>query len=532
MRSRRHGRAARERRLLVPDDLCLMERDGESYRLTAACVCSPSYWRLTEKIGRTLDGIHGPVPTLNDKLGVTMLQFFDRLPDGAVFERRNWLIHTSAELYHPQSDPWPTVAATDATGLVVRSERQTLRRLDPTTVVFTIRVSCHPLAEIVSYRDAARDLLTALESKDEAERSATGYRFFGPAVVAFLNSVSGGTMTDVLATFPRVDLGFLPTPLEPLDRLSTSLGGPRIWIKRDDCTGLATGGNKTRKLEFLMGDAISLGADTVITYGAVQSNHARQTAAACAKLGFECHLLLSRRVAWQHPEFETSGNVLLDRLLGAHIHFTEPANAEAASRTLINDLTLLGRHCYVIPTGGSNAIGALGYMRCAAEIVAQSRELGFKPDAIVHATSSGGTQAGLVAGLAAENFDCDVIGINVYDTDHAAIERRIEQLLAHDNVPRSSLTRQRASVANRSRLHRQGLRHPDAADHGRHQDYSRRLRESSRTLCTRQSVRWVAFDDSKEGLRVTSTTSYSSTPAELRPFRCTPPPSESDQRYE
>ena len=236
-------------------------------------------------------------------------------------------------------------------------------------------------------------------------------------------------MTDISATFPRVDLGFLPTPLEPLDRLSTSLGGPRIWIKRDDCTGLATGGNKTRKLEFLMGDAISLGADTVITYGAVQSNHARQTAAACAKLGFECHLLLSRRVAWQHPEFETSGNVLLDRLLGAHIHFIEPANAEAASRTLINDLTLLGRHCYVIPAGGSNAIGALGYMRCAAEIVAQSRELGFKPDAIVHATSSGGTQAGLVAGLAAENFDCDVIGINVYDTDHAAIESRIEQLL-------------------------------------------------------------------------------------------------------
>ena len=100
--------------LLVPDDLCLMERDGRSYRLTAACVCSPSYWRLTEKIGRTLDGIHGPVPTLNDKLGVKMLQFFDRLPDGAVFERRNWLIHTNAELYHPQSDPWPTVAATDA----------------------------------------------------------------------------------------------------------------------------------------------------------------------------------------------------------------------------------------------------------------------------------------------------------------------------------------------------------------------------------------------------------------------------------
>ena len=236
-------------------------------------------------------------------------------------------------------------------------------------------------------------------------------------------------MSDVTEAFPRVDLGFLPTPLEPLDRLSASLGGPRIWIKRDDCTGLATGGNKTRKLEFLMGHAKALGADTIVTFGAVQSNHARQTAAACAKLGFECHLLLSRRVAWPHPEYETGGNVLFDRLLGAHVHFVEPANVDAAARTLLDDLKLRGRDCYVIPTGGSNAVGALGYMRCASEIIAQSRELGFTPDAIVHATSSGGTQAGLIAGLAAEDFDCEVIGINVYDTDFAAIERRIEQLL-------------------------------------------------------------------------------------------------------
>lgn len=176
--------------LLVPDDLCLMERDADSYRLTAACVCSPSYWQLAEKIGRTLDGIHGTVPTLNDKLGPTMLQFFDRLPDGAVFERRNWLIHTNTDPYQPRSEAWRTVALEDAGKLVVRSERQTLRRLDSATVVFTIRVSSHPLVEVVGHREAARDMLNAFATMDPAERSATGYRFFGPAVTTLLKSVT------------------------------------------------------------------------------------------------------------------------------------------------------------------------------------------------------------------------------------------------------------------------------------------------------------------------------------------------------
>ncbi len=236
-------------------------------------------------------------------------------------------------------------------------------------------------------------------------------------------------MTDVLAGIPRIDLGFMPTPLEPLDRLSETLGGPRIWIKRDDCTGLATGGNKTRKLEFLMADAKAQHADTVITFGAVQSNHARQTAAACAKLGLECHLILTRRVAWQHPEYETSGNVLFDRLLGAHVHVVESADAESCSSKLVDDLTRRGKHCYMVPTGGSNAIGALGYLRCATEIVDQTGHLGFRPDLIVHATSSGGTQTGLIAGLLAAHSDCDVIGVNVYDTNHSRIERRMARLL-------------------------------------------------------------------------------------------------------
>jgi L-cysteate sulfo-lyase len=236
-------------------------------------------------------------------------------------------------------------------------------------------------------------------------------------------------MTDPLAGIPHIELGFTPTPLEPLDRLSEALGGPRIWIKRDDCTGLATGGNKTRKLEFLMADAKAQRADTVITFGAVQSNHARQTAAACAKLGFECHLILTRRVAWRHPEYETSGNVLLDRLLGAHLHIIEPAAAEDVSHKLADQLSRQGKRCYTVPTGGSNATGALGYVRCATEIADQTRRIGFQPDLIVHATSSGGTQAGLIAGLVANGSECQVLGINVYDTDHNRIERRITRLL-------------------------------------------------------------------------------------------------------
>jgi hypothetical protein len=174
--------------LLVPDDLCLMQRQGGDYRLTAACVCSPSYWRLAEKIGRTLDGIHDPVPTLNGKLGATMVQFFNRLPEAAVFERRNWLIHIDDQLFQPRAEAWPTLSLRDAGNLVIRSERQTLRRLDHETIVFTIRVSCHPLGNIVRFPEAAKDLLRAFDTMDAAERSATGYTHYGAVVSEFLQS--------------------------------------------------------------------------------------------------------------------------------------------------------------------------------------------------------------------------------------------------------------------------------------------------------------------------------------------------------
>jgi len=212
---------------------------------------------------------------------------------------------------------------------------------------------------------------------------------------------------------PRIHLGHLPTPLEPLDRLSEMFGGPRIWVKRDDATGLATGGNKTRKLEFLIAEAIDQGADTVITVGAMQSNHARQTAAAAAKVGLRCELLLENRHALQDPAYETGGNVILDRLLGAEI-IEQPAGTDLASaledrgRELQNE----GRSPYLVPLGGSNAVGALGYVDCAFELLSQAKSLGLRVDHVIHATASAGTQAGLVAGFAAAGDRVPVTGVS------------------------------------------------------------------------------------------------------------------------
>src|SRR5262245_57422479 len=233
---------------------------------------------------------------------------------------------------------------------------------------------------------------------------------------------------EALERATRTPLAHLPTPLEPALRLSAALGGPRIWLKRDDCTGLATGGNKTRKLEYLLGDALGRGARSVVTFGAVQSNHARQAAAACAKLGIECHLVLSRRVRWSHAEYETSGNPLLDRLVGAHITICAGADVERIGTELFDRLAADGKSPYLIPTGGSNALGAFGYARCAREIASQATALGFTPDLIVHATSSGGTQAGLVAGCAAFAPSTRVLGINVYDRNTEALTARIDKL--------------------------------------------------------------------------------------------------------
>ena len=217
-----------------------------------------------------------------------------------------------------------------------------------------------------------------------------------------------------LAKFPRVHLAHLPTPLEPLPRLSTLLDGPEIWIKRDDCTGLSTGGNKTRKLEFLMAEAQEQGADIVLTQGATQSNHARQTAAAAAKLGMDCHILLEDRTGYNHENYRYNGNVLLDVLHGATIEHRGPGLDMQAEMVAVADtMRGQGRTPYIIPGGGSNPTGALGYVNCVLEMIGQFADLGLNVDHIVHATGSAGTQAGLITGLCAMNAGIPLLGIGV-----------------------------------------------------------------------------------------------------------------------
>jgi L-cysteate sulfo-lyase len=218
----------------------------------------------------------------------------------------------------------------------------------------------------------------------------------------------------LLSRFPRVSLAHLPTPLEHLPRLSEHLGGPQIYVKRDDCTGLATGGNKTRKLEFLVADAIEKKADVLITQGAVQSNHARQTAAAACKVGMDCELVFEKRVADADDAYNQSGNVLLDRIYGANIREVEKgSDMNAAMEEVADELRAAGRTPYIIPGGGSNPIGALGYVNCALEFMDQANRDGLVIDHVVHATGSAGTQAGLVVGLNMTHSGIPLLGIGV-----------------------------------------------------------------------------------------------------------------------
>ncbi|NVK98231.1 D-cysteine desulfhydrase [Ruegeria pomeroyi] len=242
----------------------------------------------------------------------------------------------------------------------------------------------------------------------------------GGIVKTFVDAPVSGAVDDqallrrALERFARIRLGHLPSPLEPLDRLSEALGGPRIWVKRDDCTGLSSGGNKTRKLEFLMASACEAGADTIITQGAIQSNHARQTAAAAARLGLHCHLLLEDRTGAADLAYTLNGNVLLDRLHGATISRRAGGSDMAAEmERLAATLRGKGKRPYVIPGGGSNRVGALGYVNCALELSEQALSMGLDIDALIHATGSCGTQAGLVAGLAGLSWNTHLLGIGV-----------------------------------------------------------------------------------------------------------------------
>ena len=219
----------------------------------------------------------------------------------------------------------------------------------------------------------------------------------------------------MLEKFERIKLGHFPTPIEYLKNISTYLGGPNIFIKRDDCTGLATGGNKTRKLEFLMPDAIKKKAEIVVTIGAVQSNHARQTAAACAYLGLKCLIILEQRLKDPPEAYMNSGNIFLDKLFGADVKIC-PKNEDILkySEKIIETIKSKGVKVYFIPGGGSNPIGALGYVECFNEIIKVNNKYNFSQ--IVHATGSAGTQAGLLAGKKYFNSNIPIIGICVrYD---------------------------------------------------------------------------------------------------------------------
>jgi len=248
-----------------------------------------------------------------------------------------------------------------------------------------------------------------------------------------------------LARFPRVRLAHLPTPLEPLPRLSEELGVD-LWIKRDDCTGLAGGGNKTRKLEFLLGEALEAGADTLVTQGAVQSNHVRQTAAAAAAHGLACEVILEARTGSTAPDYVGNGNVLLNRLFGAVMR-TVPGGTDmvAELETAADRVRARGGTPYVIPGGGSNATGALGYVDCAREIVVQADELDLPIDRIVTATGSAGTHAGLVAGLAVMGADIPVLGIGV----RAPKARQEENVLKLAQATAARLGRPDAVTADR-----------------------------------------------------------------------------------
>jgi D-cysteine desulfhydrase/L-cysteate sulfo-lyase len=226
-----------------------------------------------------------------------------------------------------------------------------------------------------------------------------------------------------VASLPRVLLAHAPTPLEAMPRLSRALGGPPLYVKRDDCTGLALGGNKARKLEYLMGEAVAAGADVVITAGAPQSNHARQTAAAAAQLGIACILVLTESVAGRSADYLRSGNLLLDRLFGADVRLLPgTANGPAEMERIATELRAQGRKPFVIPVGGSNATGGAAYVAAALELGRQLEEAGIRPAALVVPSGSGGTQAGIAMAAALAEWRFPVIGVSVSGT--VEVQRR------------------------------------------------------------------------------------------------------------
>ncbi len=220
---------------------------------------------------------------------------------------------------------------------------------------------------------------------------------------------------------PRKKLAHLPTPLHRLPNLADTLGIDELWIKRDDLTGRSIGGNKTRKLEFVIGDALAQGADTIVTVGGVQSNHCRQTAAAAAIVGMRCILLL----AGEEPEIST-GNLLLDKLYGAEIKYFPDANVLDMNLHLegiMETLRDFGLTPYAIPVGAALPVGTIGYAQAMFELKQQIEETGFSPDKIFVAAGTGGTLAGMVLGAHVAGVDAEIIGVSVLSPAETLVER-------------------------------------------------------------------------------------------------------------
>jgi len=240
-------------------------------------------------------------------------------------------------------------------------------------------------------------------------------------------------MTQTVDDLPRVRINFLPTPLVELKRLAEVLNGPRIFMKRDDLTGLAMGGNKTRKLQFLLGEALSQNCDAVITGGAMQSNHCRQTAGAAAAVGLECHLALGG----EKPPF-ADGNLLLDHLFGAIIHWCGEQTKGERIPEIAEKLCSIGRKPYIIPYGGSNAVGAMGFVAAIAELERQLAAQNNTVDFLIIPSSSGGTHAGLTVGIDLYDLPTRIIGIGIdkresgeppYESELAALANQIAKEL-------------------------------------------------------------------------------------------------------
>ena len=237
-----------------------------------------------------------------------------------------------------------------------------------------------------------------------------------------------------LEKFPSAPLALLPTPVQQLKNFGASLGGLDLWMKRDDLSGLEGGGNKTRKLEYLVGDALAQGADMLVTVGAIQSNHTRQTAAAAAKSGLKCALLHCAWTSDSGPYYRKVGNLLLGHVMGANLYIDDtrrPIEDQGPLEEFVTHLKAEGHAPYLIPGGASDhPLGSMGYIKCAAELAAQLSEAGLSFDYLVHCTGSGSTQAGLLAGFAALGIKTRVIGVS--DDHETEIKRSRVQRLAND----------------------------------------------------------------------------------------------------